>query len=299
MKYMISLSVEKALVFTDHISGGNPAGIVHPETPLSLQSMTSIADILNPVSETVFVSSSRTAHHTFRFFTSQSEIDICGHATIGAFFSLYHDVFPEQDTLIRHVETNSGLFPVTLHFSQDTLTSVMMNQGVPQLINASINSDTLCDILHISSSDLISSLPLQIFSTGRPKLMVPLRSIDTLNSLRPDFPRMIDFCENSGTTGIHAFTFETIDEASSLHCRHFAPAVGVNEDPATGNSNAAMAGYLINNNYMETEHLVVEQGYAMGRPSNLHIVVDRSTGEVSVGGGALIVMKGLLFIEHV
>jgi trans-2,3-dihydro-3-hydroxyanthranilate isomerase len=109
---------------------------------------------------------------------------------------------------------------------------------------------------------------------------------------------MIDFCDEIGATGIHAFTFETSDEDSSLHCRHFAPSVGVNEDPATGNGNAALAGYLLNNGKLEQEHLVVEQGYAMGHPSKLHIVMNLQTGEVSVGGTALIVLEGRLFIEN-
>ena len=127
--------------------------------------------------------------------------------------------------------------------------------------------------------------------------MVPLRSRDIMNNLHPDFSHMITFCDEIGATGVHVFTFDTVDAHSFIHCRHFAPGVGVDEDPATGNSNAALAGYLLKNEKLREKYFTVEQGYAMGRPSQLQITVDSRTGEVSVGGHALIVMEGTLFLE--
>ena len=296
---MTHLSIQKAHVFTQHLQGGNPAGIVLTQATLSNHTMRCIADILNPVSETVFIFPSETADYRFRFFTSLSEIGMCAHATIGAFFALHRKISSQEDMVTCQVETACGVFPVTLHFTDGTLTTVMMNQGVPTLIDPSVDPAPLCEILSISSTDLMSTLPLQILSTGRPKLMVPLRSRDILNNLHPDFSHMIAFCDEIGATGVHVFTFDTVDAHSFIHCRHFAPGVGVDEDPATGNSNAALAGYLLNNDKLRGEHFTVEQGYAMGRPSHLQITVDSQTGEVSVGGHALIVMEGTLFLDSI
>lgn len=294
---MFSISVKKAHVFTRNMWGGNPAGIVLPGPTLPSRSMTCIADILNPVSETVFISASEKADHRFRFFTPTSEIDICGHATIGAFFAVYGDIPSEQETMTRHVETACGIFSISLHFVKKKLSTVMMNQGSPRLIDPSVDPGPLHEILGTCPADLIASLPIQVLSTGRPKLIVPLRSMDTLDSLQPDFSRMMEFCDEIGATGVHVFTFETVDPESFVHCRHFAPNVGVEEDPATGNSNAALAGYLLNNRRLERLEFSAEQGYAMGRPSVLRVSVNPQTHEASVGGSALIVMEGSLLLQ--
>ena len=294
---MISIPVKKAHVFTHQGEGGNPAGIVPSSPALSDNSMICIAKILNPVSETAFIFASKRADHRFRFFTPTSEIEICGHATIGAFFSLYDTVHSDQEMMIRNVETACGIFPISLHFTRRRLSTVMMNQGIPRLIHPSVDPGPLHEILGTSPVDLIANLPVQVLSTGRPKLIVPLRSMDTLNNLHPDFPEMMNFCDKIGATGVHVFTFETVDPESLVHSRHFAPNVGVEEDPATGNSNAALAGYLFNNRRLERPEFNAEQGYAMGCPSVLQVAVDTHTGEVSVGGSALIVMEGSIILH--
>lgn len=292
---MKALRMKKAHVFAEQLHGGNPAGIVFLEEELLPREMMLMAGILNPVSETVFISPSEKADYRFQYFTPTAEIEICGHATIGAYFAMYKDLTSKNEKETLLTETKIGVFPVTLHFARGILSRAMMKQAHPEFSTTPVDVERLTRILNIAPDDLDSSLPLQVVSTGRPKLMVPLRTRKTLNTLHPDFNEMIAFCHEVKATGIHPFTFETEDKDSLVHCRHFAPTVGVNEDPATGNGNAALGAYLFRLGRLDKEAFIAEQGYAMGRPSKLVVEVDQK-GEVSVGGSARIVMEGTILV---
>jgi trans-2,3-dihydro-3-hydroxyanthranilate isomerase len=77
----------------------------------------------------------------------------------------------------------------------------------------------------------------------------------------------------------------------------FAPAMGIEEDPATGAAAAALAGYLGIRDSTEggTLRWVVEQGFEMGRPSILEIEADKRNAKivaVRVGGSCVLVCEG-------
>lgn len=67
--------------------GGNPAGVVLDADSLSEKQMGKIAAILG-FSETAFVMQSGIADFRVRFFTPKEEVDLCGHATIAAFYTM-------------------------------------------------------------------------------------------------------------------------------------------------------------------------------------------------------------------
>ena len=87
---------------------------------------------------------------------------------------------------------------------------------------------------------------------------------------------------------------------STVHARMFAPTVGVVEDPATGSASGALGAYLVRHGIVKavpTAHIVVEQGYEMGRPSTIHVEVDaddQGPVEVRVGGKAVEIAEGKL-----
>ena len=100
---------------------------------------------------------------------------------------------------------------------------------------------------------------------------------------------------------IFAYSRETVGRDAAFHARMFAPGLGVAEDPATGSAAAAFAGVLAASEGLgDGEHaILIEQGFEMGRPSHVALGVTLSGGEVeavSIGGGAVIVTEGRLFI---
>ena len=85
-----AIEVWRMNAFTDQPFSGNPAGVVLDGDSLSDHQMQLIAPQLNNISETVYVcgSSEPTADLKLRYFTSTTEVDLCGHATISALFAL-------------------------------------------------------------------------------------------------------------------------------------------------------------------------------------------------------------------
>ena len=79
----------------------------------------------------------------------------------------------------------------------------------------------------------------------------------------------------------------------------FAPGFGIAEDPATGSAAAAFSGAIMAfDKPREGEHrFIIEQGYAMGRPSEIELTLHVEGGvlrRASIGGGAVVVTKGVL-----
>lgn len=84
-----------------------------------------------------------------------------------------------------------------------------------------------------------------------------------------------------------------------MYARFFAPAAGVDEDPATGSAAASLvAGLALRSPGQHgTCRLRVSQGVAMGRPSTLHGTAHRENGlltQVTVGGNAVVVGTGTM-----
>jgi trans-2,3-dihydro-3-hydroxyanthranilate isomerase len=160
---------------------------------------------------------------------------------------------------------------------------------------------TVAELMGLAEADLLlNGLPMQIVSTGLPDLMVPVRDLPTLKKARPDFSRLAAYQKQQGFISIHAFTFETEDPGHTLHVRDFAPSVDINEEAATGTANGALGAYLVVNRALPLSAgklvLQVEQGYAMGRPSEIVVEITHDNGvitDVKVGGRAVIIMEGI------
>jgi trans-2,3-dihydro-3-hydroxyanthranilate isomerase len=87
---------------------------------------------------------------------------------------------------------------------------------------------------------------------------------------------------------------------SRLHVRMFAPALGIEEDPATGSGAAALAGCLAERLASDgTFAWQIDQGVAMGRPSRLEAWAERRGGRtvsVKVGGSTVLVGEGAMTV---
>jgi trans-2,3-dihydro-3-hydroxyanthranilate isomerase len=79
----------------------------------------------------------------------------------------------------------------------------------------------------------------------------------------------------------------------------FAPALGIDEDPATGGAAAALVASLAADAPLADGRydIRIEQGVSMGRPSLIEASARKEHGrlaEVSVGGHATIVGQGVI-----
>ncbi len=298
--------------FTDVLFGGNAAGVVPDATGLSGDVMQKIAGEMN-LSETAFVQGggqSGPADFEVRFFTPVSEVDLCGHATIGAFWLLAElGVISRKLPDVRVTqETKAGVLPVDIEYGcEGALSRVMMTQNAPEVV-AELSFQEVSELEELlgapqSSIGGFGRARPQVVSTGLPDLITPVISREALLSMRPNMAPLTDFCNDRGIISVHCFSLDTVHPAATVHCRDFSPAVGVPEEPATGTASGATGAYLALNNLVRisspTTRIVCEQGHILKRPSKIHVEITKEGPNVvgvRVGGSAVTAISGRIRI---
>ncbi|MDI6720886.1 MAG: PhzF family phenazine biosynthesis protein [Candidatus Aenigmarchaeota archaeon] len=265
--------------------GGNPAGVVLKSDGLSENYMKQIAKKAG-FSETAFVQKSEKANFKVKFFTPTEEVDICGHATIAAFFLLKEKGIIKSGKYTQ--ETKAGILSVDVGIDG----TVFMEQSLPRFFDC-IDKKEIADCLRMEEKYMHPELPVQIVSTGSRDVMVPVKSLKSLLSIKPDFDKITSKCKEYDANGFDVFTLETKFNAAA-HCRNFAPLVGIPEESATGITAGALSCYLFEYEKVTEEqanNLVFEQGYSMSRPSEILAKLSIEGGEIKgvrVGGTATI-----------
>jgi trans-2,3-dihydro-3-hydroxyanthranilate isomerase len=174
-----------------------------------------------------------------------------------------------------------------------------MTQSPPRFFDEYTDRRLLADSVGLSEDQLLpDDLPAQVVSTAFPQLMVPARSLRHLDRIEIDLVAMRNVLAATRSDSFMIFSQECVHDESTVHARMFAPALGVVEDPATGSASGALGAYLVHHNIVKadpTAHILVEQGYEMGRPSSIHVEVDsdeHGPSAVRVGGQAVEVASG-------
>ncbi|MDY2959178.1 MAG: PhzF family phenazine biosynthesis protein [Hornefia sp.] len=284
--------------FSEKLFGGNPAGVVILPEGKSFPSdeiMVKTAAELR-YSETAFISILGDNEFNIRYFTPAAEVDLCGHATVGAFCALAHlGVIKDGDTCTNH--TLAGELKIeTCHGY------VMMDMAEPQDISVISDTESLEELYTVLGSKYDKSLGIlpEIISTGLPDIMVPVSSEKALGAMAPDMKALAALSEKYKVTGVHAFSM-TEEEGITAHTRNFAPLYDIDEEAATGTSSGALAYYLYKNSLIESNsEITFLQGEAMNRPSLIKASIssaaavgsDHGKYKIKVGGKAVILAEG-------
>jgi PhzF family phenazine biosynthesis protein len=295
---MIKLITYQIDSFTKEIFKGNPAGVVINADGLSDKQMLSIARELNN-SETAFLFSpdSNDCDGVIRYFTPRTEVPTCGHATIAA---MYAKALEENlETCTLRIKTRIGVLPFTI-IKKNNDYSVIMTQGQFELGPTldDITAQRLIADLKLGESDLDDRCPIQIASTGHSKVMIGIKSREKLNSLAPDYQGLIDLSRQIKCNGYFVFTFDSNNKDTLTYGRMFAPAIGINEDPVTGNANGPLGGYLIQNKIVDAKDGCFEfrgkQGEAINRPGvvNVKVIIENSRPSIiQIKGDAVVIFR--------
>ena len=293
--------------FTNIVGQGNRAGVVLDGDALTVPQMQEIARQVG-VSETAFVLSPTDNDHEIyvRYFTPTKEVPICGHATIATHFLRAKANKFDAPRTVRS-RTDVGVLPVDIEFDKGEAVAVM-TQDIPTL-SAPFEPSIVHDItraLGISPSALDETLPVQIASTGHSKIMVPLKDKATLDSLKPDFKQLeaLSLSPHIKSNGFYTFTLDTQRKDILVAGRMFAPAIGINEDPVTGNANGPAGYYLYKHGRLDASLPVVHykalQGEAMGKPGYVDVILRLHPGKeptVQVKGAAVVAGEIIFKIE--
>lgn len=282
--------------FTDKPFHGNPAGVLllQEDEDLQDQVMQKLASELR-FSETVFVKK-RGEDLQFRYFTPVSEIELCGHATIGAFQAMIEAGWVERygeykfDTKLGklNVRVDSGL--------------IMMKQDTPKIrevISSPEELEKIASMLQLKCEDIVNDggrLSPAVVSTGLWDLLVPVKDIDTLQHMVPDLNAIEDYTRKRGLVSVHVFTFGEREDVL-CHARDFAPLYGIPEEAATGTANGALVYYLYHLGLVDANKLHrIRQGESMNRPSEIfaEVYTDETGVSVFVGGYGKVIVSGEL-----
>lgn len=235
--------------------GGNPAGVIINGS--SLQSYSDRIRLASQLgySETVFCDGSHIADMRLSYFTPEEEVPLCGHATI-AFFVLLRELGKVNKKKYR-VETKAGVIDVNI--LEDGL--VMMSQCLP-IFSSPVSTSEIKECF----SDFVQDYRFSpmVVSTGLRDIMLPVPSADILFNMKPDFEKISYISKKYECIGIHAFALTEAtnnvktDNDTIAVCRNFAPLYGINEEPATGTSNCALASYLFTNGIKRDKYIFLQ-----------------------------------------
>jgi trans-2,3-dihydro-3-hydroxyanthranilate isomerase len=298
---MKSYSYRLLDVFTNVPFGGNPLAVFTDARGLTDPQMQGIARELN-LSETTFVLPPRDrSHHSWvRIFSPLAELPSSGFPTIGTAYALSLEERLRQEALKQRVVFEDATGPVSVTMESPMIT---IKQPTPEFGPLFGEREAVAAMLGLESSSLAVGLPLQSMSAGVPYLVVPLSNLEATERIRFRQDIWERVLRRSPHPHVVTVTLECRYPDASVHCRVFAPALGINEDPATSTAAGPVAAYLAQYGVLGGEpraSVVCEQGIEIGRPSFIHVTLERPQAgvmSIRVGGQCVAVGQGQIFLE--
>ncbi|BBP77504.1 MULTISPECIES: PhzF family phenazine biosynthesis protein [Pseudomonas] len=277
--------VQVVEVFKSKRGGGNPAPIVVDAEGLAAEQMTAIARAYGHESGFAFNPEQPGANdYRFRFFVPLHEMNMCGHATIGTVWLLHK--LGKLDRSRLSIETLSGT--VTAHVQdgglEDPFIEISQPLGTVETLKRPELRGQIIEAIGLQPADILD-LPFLNAATSRVKTLIPVRSPELLDAARPDSPRIEALCELLDSTGFYLFCPHPGVERQ-FDSRQFPKASGYPEDAATGIAATALAFGLLEYGMIEAGEtpILVHQGRAMGRPSDIYVRFDLGHGGTTPTG---------------
>ena len=287
-------------VFTEQRFSGNPLAVFTDARGLNTESMQRIARELNHPETTFVFPPFDSAHdYSVRIFSPHAELPTAGHPTIGTAFALAQENRMGPKAAPERVVFEEVSGPVSVSLASPVTTT---RQELPVFGREYPEPQTAAAVLSLAGSDLLPGAPVQAVTSSVPYLIVPLRSLATLERIRLRQDIWERTLQSFEAPQIFAFCLDAESEATSATARMFAPGLGFAEAPATESACGPLAAYLVRYRLvpLRNEHLFVfEQGAYMGRPSVIHVSASQEEGvltQLRIGGSCVVVGEGTLFV---
>lgn len=267
--------------FTTEPFAGNPAAVCILEKPYKDKVLKSIASEMN-LSETAFLQRLEQKHiedsrlFSLRWFTPETEVNLCGHATLATAAVLFHDVKVNAREVA--FETRSG-----------TLTARLEDRGI--LLDFPTDETTP----FYPSQSILDAVGVRDFTSAHYSrkssyLLILLPNEQGLRDLKPDFGRLKSAETKDKIAGVivtsrgnHPYDFVS---------RFFAPWLGINEDPVTGSAHTTLCAYW--SKILGKKEMHAYQASQRGGQLTVKML---SPDRVGLIGNAVIVSKGELYLQ--
>jgi PhzF family phenazine biosynthesis protein len=285
--------------FTEVRFTGNPAIVVLDADALGETTLQAVAREFSHA-EVAFVMAAGAADHDvrLRFFNARKEAPFVGHATIAAHAVLL--ALGRRKIGVWRQHSGTGVISVSAHLREAQAT-VEFRQPAPELEAPLPLKTTLrvAEALRLPATHLHELMPARIARRGSTRLLIPVAQRQHLDDLAPNFDTLRVLGGELGAEGFFVFSLDDTGDALNTASRMFCPALGINEDPVSGNAHAMLAAYLWDLGAFDDKplHFAGAQGLQMGRPGQVQVRLDLRNGELEaahIGGSAVIVSEGTL-----
>jgi PhzF family phenazine biosynthesis protein len=251
--------------FASELFAGNPAAVCILEDWLPDATMQAVA-AENNLAETAFAVPVE-GGYAIRWFTPETEVALCGHATLATAFILFGDRESSSD-ILRFESRERGVLEVrrsgdwlVLDFPADTLEPIDIPKGI---------------------SEALGAVPSACFK-GLTDYMVVFDTEQEVRMLQPNF-HLLDQIPARGV--IATSPGEECDFVS----RFFAPRCGIPEDPVTGSAHTSLTPYWAGK--LKKTRMRAAQLSSRGGDLRCELRGDR----VLIGGRAILYMKAEIFL---
>ena len=282
-------------VFTSEKLKGNPLAIFTDARGLADADMSAIARETN-LSETTFIFPREAAveHERgvlVRIFTPREELPFAGHPTLGTAMALRAARMPNAAEIV--LELKIGKIPVTFRAESDGRTFGEMQQKDAEF-GARHTHEAVAPLVGLKAGDIASDLPIEAVSTGSAFVILPVKSLAAIRSVRVNFAAVSEYLAQTGLRNFYLVTRETEDPKARLHARLLIAGGG--EDPATGSAAGCAAAWMVKNGVARSdEQVMIEQGAEVHRQGQIFVratLQGESVRNVRVGGHAVEVIRG-------
>jgi trans-2,3-dihydro-3-hydroxyanthranilate isomerase len=285
-------------VFTATPFGGNQLAVVPDGRGLSGRAMQTLAREFN-FAETSFVLPNERSPRAYgvRIFTPKAELPFAGHPTVGTAAVLAH---------LGALELTDGKATVVLEEGVGPVTVAVRPEGVRTFARLTVEREPDIPDATPARAAVAASLSLAegevhdawFAGVGAPFCFAHLASRDAVDRATLDRSQWRLRLAEGYASSIFLFA-GSFASGERLYARMFAPALGIEEDPATGSACVSLVGALAARSPERdgTFELTIDQGVVMGRPSVLEAAAEKAGGRVSrihVGGHSVVVAQGTI-----
>ena len=277
---------------------GNPAAVVLDAEGQTDATLMSIAREFAQA-EVAFVSAATAGDHDvrLRFFNSRKETPFVGHATVAAHAVLLALGRRGEGVVRQH--SGTGIIEVRVH-EQDG-PRIEFRQSTPELDAPLPFKTTLrvAEALRVPATQLHEVMPARVAHRGSSRLLLPVADSRALEALGPNFDTLLTLGKELKLDGFFVFAVNRSHDEFSTDSRMFCPALGIPEDPVSGNAHAMLAAYLweLGQFGKNVTSFIGRQGRHMNRPGEVSVKLEIEDGNLvaaHIGGGAVIVSEGTL-----
>ena len=284
-------------VFTSEKYSGNQLAVVFAAPNLETGAMQRIAREFN-FSETTFIIGDHGPDTPVRvrIFTPNRELPFAGHATLGTALVLRNEFRARHGEPPERITLDLDIGPIPVDFQDDPSMNGIRGymRQKPGIFGRSLDAKSLANVVGLRADDFVDAPALEV-STGVVFLMARLGTLAAVQRARLNHGAFAEVFGGLEANGLHIHSLQAQNRENQVHCRMFAPSVGVDEDPATGSAAGCLAEYIRRvDGRNEAFELRVEQGYEMNRPSLLLTGFDGESPGPRVGGHAVESARGEL-----